>query len=637
MRSILVISRREITRLRSRFTGRSRLFVLGIFAFAALLSFVIYHQGPIISKALYDIGVSPNGPSVADERFNVLSAGGNAGYAMLDENDIDLYVPGDEVVSRPDDQSQYTAGAFKQYIERQELLRISEEYKDNIDQAFPLRIEVHHLDESPGDGGPVPVAALRLLEPEDPAIDGQSVPMVPNVPEVSGFPALEPDPFPSAAAPSASESEIPMAAELEPSGVGAEPAASATDDAVRRQLEKYENSSGMPEFKAEFASESEIIVPSLMTPPIPLSQVLIAFFYVVPIFFVSVFFTSSFMEEKTNRKLVILLSAPVTPLQIILGKMLPYIGYSILAIIVITVVLGGNVGLGLAIFVPIMLFVLSIYLMVALLYRTFKDQTFFSVLAVWIVTAYLVAPAMFTGVNDLSFISPLTLAVLMYRGESFTVSQYFLSTLPMYMVFAVTMFVGVRIFNEEYLMGFRPLYRKLSEVMGFLLNPKHLSLSVAFLSFILIPVAFMVQFASITLASNLATPVALGVIFVFSIITEEIAKSAGIAVLLQNGMIRSYRGLVKLAFMSALGFLIGEKLLLFLALSVISDSMFTDAVFSSGLLIAPLVMHFIATAVVCLVTMRLGVRYYAVGILAGSVLHTLYNLWVLYGIGGITP
>jgi len=102
-------------------------------------------------------------------------------------------------------------------------------------------------------------------------------------------------------------------------------------------------------------------------------------------------------------------------------------------------------------------------------------------------------------------------------------------------------------------------------------------------------------------------------------------------------MIRSYRGLVKLAFMSALGFLIGEKLLLFLALSVISDSMFTDAVFSSGLLIAPLVMHFIATAVVCLVTMRLGVRYYAVGILAGSVLHTLYNLWVLYGIGGITP
>lgn len=623
MRNIWVIARREVTRLRSRFTGRSRLFVFGILVFAALLSTVIYHQGPFISKAFYDIGVAPDGPEVTDARFHVLTAAGNAGYTLLADEKIDLFVPPGDVIARPDDQSQYTAGAFRQYIERQELLRLSDEYRDDLARAFPLRIQIHHLDESAPAENDAPMPALKLLEPEESPLAESSVP---------------PPDIPQASAPKAVPPEMPMASpELPVPLLAAAPAETIPDDAVRKEIEEFATSGGAPKFKAEFVTDSEIIVPSLMTPPVPLAQVLIAFFYVVPIFFVSVFFTSSFMEEKTNRKLVILLSAPVTPLQIILGKMLPYIGYAVLAIIVITVVLGGNVGLGLAIFVPVTLFVLSAYLMVALLYRTFKDQTFFSVLAVWVVTAYLVAPAMFTGVNDLSFISPLTLAVLMYRGESFTAAQYFLSTIPLYAVFGVTLFVGVRVFNEEYLMGFRPLYKKLAEAIALIITPRHLSLSLAFLSFILIPVAFMVQFASIVIASNLSTSAALGLVFLLSIVTEELAKSAGIAVLIQSGAVRSYRGILKLAIASAAGFFFGEKLLLLLALSVVSDSMFTEAIGASGMLIAPLMMHILTTAIVALVTLRLGVKYYPVGILAGSVIHTLYNLWVIYGIGGVSP
>lgn len=625
MGNILIIARREVTRLRTRFTGRSRLFVFGILVFAAVLSSVIYHHGPFISKAFYDIGVSPEGPEVADARFHVLTAADNAGYAMLAEDQIDLFVPRGEVIARPDDQSQYTAGAFRQYIERQELLRLAEVYRDDLMLAFPLRIEIHHLDEDSEAENDAPQPALKLLEPEE------SPPA-----ESWAQPPLD---FPQAEAPLPPTPQMPMAPPPEPP-TGSSAAVSpkgASDDAVLKEINEFAERDGLPSFKAEFAPESEVIVPSLMTPPVPLAQVLIAFFYVVPIFFVSVFFTSSFMEEKTNRKLMILLSAPVTPLQIILGKMLPYIGYAVLAIIAITLVLGGNVGLGLAIFIPVTLFVLSAYLMVALLYRTFKDQTFFSVLAVWIVTIYLVAPAMFTGVNDLSFISPLTLAVLMYRGESFTAAQYFLSTIPMYAVFAVTLFVGVRIFNEEYLMGFRPLYKKLAEAIALIIVPRRPGLSMVFLSFIFVPVVFMVQFASIVIASNLPTNTALGLVFVFAIVTEEIAKSAGITVLMQSGAVRSYRSLMKLVFASGTGFLIGEKLLLLLALSVVSDSVFTEALGSSGLLIAPLVMHILTTATVAAITMRLGVKYYPVGILAGSVIHALYNLWVIYGIGGMMP
>jgi hypothetical protein len=370
-------------------------------------------------------------------------------------------------------------------------------------------------------------------------------------------------------------------------------------------------------------------VPSLLDPPTPLAQVILAFLYVVPLFFVSVFFTSSFMEEKTNRKLVILMSAPVTPLQVILGKMLPYVGYAIICIIGITLVLGGNVPMGLAIFIPVMLFIMAIYLMVALLYRTFKDQTFFSVLAVWVITAYLVAPAMFSGVSNLSYISPLTLAVQMYRGESFGITEYLLSTAPMYLLFIIAVFVGTRIFNEEFLMGFRPLHRKVSEAIALAINPNHLNLSIFFLSLCVIPLVFMVQLASIVMASNLPMPISLWVLFALSVVVEETAKSAGIAVLLKNRLVASRRTLILLCFASALGFLLGEKLLLYLALSVVSQSMFVDALFSAGLLFAPLAMHFVATSVVCLTTARFGTRFFPLAIVAGAILHAVYNLYII--------
>lgn len=623
MRNILIISRREVLRLRSRFTGRSRLFVFGIVGVAVLLSFVIYHQGPVISKALYDVGVDPQAPQIGDARFNAVAVDNNSAYSELRDRDIDVYIAVNRVEHRDDDRSQYTLGALKQYFEKDQLLQLYDDYEEELEKAFPLRIGVHHLDKDADSSEAPPLPASASSEPDEPPNPGVATAQASTPP-----PPPNPTPKPASPAQSGETNGVP------PNGLDSGHSPSQTDDAVRNQLREFRDEGALPEFKAEFASDDEVIVPSLMTPPVPFAQVLLAFFYIVPSFLLSVFFTSSFMEEKTNRKLVILMSAPVTPLQVILGKMLPYIGYSMAAIIGITLILGGNVGLALAIFMPVVLFVLSIYLMVALLYRTFKDQTFFSLMAVWIVTAYLVAPAMFTGVNDLAYISPLTLAVLMYRHESFGLMEYFLSTIPMYAVFGVTMFVAVRIMNEEYLMGFRPLYRKLSEAIELLINPRYVSLSIMGLSFILIPIAFMAQFASIVLAYNLSTNAGLGVVFVLAVITEELVKSVGIVVLLQNRKIRRSQSVAKLSFMSAVGFLTGEKLLLYLALGVMSRTLFIDAVFSAGFLVLPLVMHFVSTCLVCLVTRRLGVRYYAVGILAGSAVHGIYNFLVIHVLGG---
>ena len=161
------------------------------------------------------------------------------------------------------------------------------------------------------------------------------------------------------------------------------------------------------------ARPEQIIIPSLDPPSGPFDQVLTALIYILPITFISIFFTSSFMDEKINRRLTILLSTPITPFQIILGKMLPYALFALFSTTLIAMFTRANILLTLVIFTPATLFIFAIYLMVPLFYRTFKDITFIAMLVTTLTTAYLIIPAMFTNAHDFSYISPLTLAVKM--------------------------------------------------------------------------------------------------------------------------------------------------------------------------------------------------------------------------------
>jgi ABC-type Na+ efflux pump permease subunit len=383
----------------------------------------------------------------------------------------------------------------------------------------------------------------------------------------------------------------------------------------------------------DFTSDKEIIVPSLMSPPTPFAQVIVAFFYVLPVFFISVFFTTSFMTEKTERRITVLMSAPVTPFEIIAGKMLPYLCFSLVSVVVITLLLKGNLLLAMAIFIPVILFIFAVYLMVPLVYRTFKDTTFISMLAISAITSYLIFPAMFSGINDLSYMSPLTLAVKMYRGEPFGLKEYLFSTASMSFVFVLSVYIGTRILNEEYLMGFRPLYRKAAEAIYLAINRNHIYASITLLSLFLIPVVYMIQLVALALSFNLPMPYAVGGLLVAAAVIEEVAKSAGIAVLLEKRIIGSTQDILVLSFLSAVGFLMAEKALLFVSLSAVSQAVLSAALFSSGMFLIPLTAHFVFTALVCLLTKRLGVRYYAFAIFAGAIVHALYNLYVL----GVIP
>jgi hypothetical protein len=667
MKTILTIAKWEVLRLKSRFGGKSRVVIFPVLLLAIVLSFTIYHQDFNLSKGIYTIGIESGGPIINDSRFNTITLDSETGKERLKTKTIDLYLEGNAVLTRDDDRSQYAAGALKKYLENLELNRIAGEYA--VNQAFPLRMVISYLDSPEASGGSVaevPAASTFSSEKAGALSTSGSAgnPPAGVIPETTAqaapvsdlagrdtstgslpSPVAKPSPVVSSQN-SQAANPLPSRAAVTPSrNVDSSPALNQLplpnnpgDSIVSSQLEKWQSGGKLPEFKAQFTSENEVIIPSLMTPPMPLAQVIIAFLYVIPMFFISVFFTSSFTEEKVNRKLVILLSSPVTRLQVIFGKMLPYYVYSVLVIIGVTIFLKGNLLLALAIFLPVMLFVFSIYLMVALTYRTFKDQTFFSVLALSVITVYLVVPAMFAGVSDLSYASPLTLAVQMYRGESFSISQYLIATLPLYLIFFLAIYIGRRVFNEEFLMGFKPLRIKVVEAIYLSLNQQHLKLSIFILSLLIIPVVFAFQLVSIVIVSNLPVAAILWVIMLVSVVIEEIAKSVGIYSLIQHQLISGKKQILILSGLSALGFWAGEKLLLLLAANMSAESNLVSVFLGSGLsggwlFILPLVLHFVSTFMVSTVASHGHKRSYFLGIVCGTAIHAIYNFGILFATG----
>ncbi|HMU93940.1 MAG TPA: ABC transporter permease subunit [Anaerolineales bacterium] len=375
----------------------------------------------------------------------------------------------------------------------------------------------------------------------------------------------------------------------------------------------------------------EVIIPSLTPPPAPFTQVLVALLYILPITFISIFFTSSFMDEKMNRRLTILLSAPVSPFQIIFGKMLPYAIFALVSTALIAALTKTNIPLALAIFAPTTLFIFAIYLMVPLFYRTFKDTTFIAMLVTTLTTAYLVFPAMFTNVNDLAYISPLTLAVKMYRGEPFGWREYLFPSLPMAAIFGFAMFAGTRMLNEEFLMGYKPLTRKIKDAIYLMMAHTKPSIAVPLWSLIVIPAVYMTQIVFLAFATNLPVGLILGFTLIASALVEEVVKTIGIVVLAERGVVKTWREVIGLSFLSALGFLIGEKLLLLVSISMVSEAQVSGALFGAGLLLfVPLAAHFVFVTIVTVMAAKWRVPYWlALGV--GTILHFIYNVNVMRG------
>ena len=265
--------------------------------------------------------------------------------------------------------------------------------------------------------------------------------------------------------------------------------------------------------------------------------------------------------------------------------------------------------------------------------RSFKELSFISIFFSTIATSYLFFPSIFANIHVVSLISPLTLIVLTLQGTAITATDYLYSTSLFWLSAAVLFYVGVVNFREERLFSQSDLLAKTSDFIASTLSFKRPYLSLFLFNAFLIPFVFMVQLMLLVLFFNLPMPLSLILLLVGAAFVEEIAKSLGIySMIRKTPAFFTWPVIVGASFATALGFLFGEKLLLFVTLSQITESVFGSIIFTSlGVLWMPFLLHFSGVLIIAASIKKGGEIGYGIGLLAAVTIHCLYNMYIILG------
>ena len=395
-----------------------------------------------------------------------------------------------------------------------------------------------------------------------------------------------------------------------------------------------------PKSNGKLFNEQEFATPTTFNPPIPFTSILYSFIFVFPIYFISQFYSSSIMDERTNRKCQLVLVAPLRGMDIVIGKTVPYLLVTMGILGVVTLFIKGlpldlemlkNSLLILAVLFPIVLLFFALSFFSAILSRSFKELTFATVFLTVIVSGYLFFPAVFANVHVVSSISPMTLIVHLIEENTIELNEYIFSTLPFYFV-AVSVYVfGTYIFREEDLFTQKPITEKILDCIElYLIGPFG---SVFLLSIILIPFVFMAQLMLIVMLFNLPFPFSVFTMIFLSALIEEIVKSIGIFTLMKKGLVPiNVRSALMLAVFAGAGFFVGEKLLLIITLAPIATSVFGLVMNMGALLLIPLIIHIAGVMIISLGLYNRGVKYYIPLVVLAGIIHSLYNIFILRGV-----
>jgi RsiW-degrading membrane proteinase PrsW (M82 family) len=169
------------------------------------------------------------------------------------------------------------------------------------------------------------------------------------------------------------------------------------------------------------------------------------------------------------------------------------------------------------------------------------------------------------------------------------------------------------------------------EFLSEIISEKHPFLSLLLITAFSIPFIFMVQLMCLVLFFNLPMPYSLVLLLMFAALVEEIAKGIGIYTLyVRDPAFFTPKNILLASGAAAIGFLVGEKLLLFVTLAQITESVFGSILFLSiGALWLPLLLHFVCVLIVALCLKRGGRGWFVPGLVIAMVVHVLYNLYFI--------
>ena len=371
--------------------------------------------------------------------------------------------------------------------------------------------------------------------------------------------------------------------------------------------------------------------PSQFSPPLPFDSIILIFVFIFPLYFTSQFFMMSIMNERIERKGEILLSTPLRTSSIIIGKLLPYF-FGMLAICTVLTFYIRASPLIILPLIPVIFFFLANALLIGMLSRSFKELSFISIFFSTVATCYLFFPSIFANVHVISLISPLTLIVLTIQGSAWTVTDYLYSTSLFWLTSAVLFYIAARNFKEERLfsgketfypderISFRDPFAKTSVYFTFFAEWIFYTIHLHGTDDVPCPF-FQYPHAGTSLVFLL----------LFAALIEEIAKSVGIYTMYSRDRHSlTWKNLILACAATAIGFLVGEKLLLFVTLAQISDSIFGSILFLSlGSLWLPLILHFTCVTIVAGSLKIWGKKGFVPGLIIAMVVHCLYNLYFI--------
>ena len=388
--------------------------------------------------------------------------------------------------------------------------------------------------------------------------------------------------------------------------------------------------------------------PADIDPPFPFQSLVLAFIFVIPLNFLIQLYGSTILSERLNRRGELLLVSPVSRFDIISGKTLPYF---LGAMVAEGVIAGGLVWiargepggiLSVLAMMPLVLLFLGATFLGAMFARSFKELTFVTVTITVFLTSYAFVPAIFTDVNAIALISPLTLVVRDLQGQSVEFAEFAFSATPPLLSALVCFGLGAGLYREEDMFDQRSIGGKVLDALaGPISRPFH----VGIMTMVLIPFVFVIQLLSVALLFALGATTAIVLILVIVAVVEEIAKSLHIYASYEHGRFqRTTKVALILGTASGIGFFVAENITLLAQLVGLNELDIGQGAFAgesaaSGagpavilLLFLPLALH-VSTACISAVGASRDRASYLAALVAAILVHLAYNLTVVMLVG----
>jgi ABC-type Na+ efflux pump permease subunit len=365
----------------------------------------------------------------------------------------------------------------------------------------------------------------------------------------------------------------------------------------------------------------------LPLPIMPLTRYLIAF---IPIVFFSLYSASSILREKVSRQGTYLLSSPLRPLEIVLGKMLPYAAATTLAVSVGGAAQGIPVAPLLLAFLPVAFLCLGVAYAVAVLSDTPHDLNVTLTFLFMLVFAYVFYPAMFKGLSNVSLVSPLG-ALMEYVDGGIGVRGLLLLLTPVALSAIVVWAAGLALFQDEVLFSHEPTAYKTFRAFDIFLRPSFgrygVWVGVMAGGIALIPLVYLAELYILFLLLPFGG-LLIYLLVPFAAAVEEFAKVFGVAAYVKS---RRIRGGPLHGAVAGFAFYAGERIILAASLAQLLESPGRHNLAVAGI-IAPLLVHVACSALAGEGLRRSGGRLdwrFFAFLAMSSAIHAAYNLRVM--------